>query len=167
MDSGGIEGIAAQHENRPSGVTNSGGRLLLDRVPAYSLTKIGIDPARLPISVSAKSIEEFVTASPRSVAKVNLQIQRYVPLKFRLTDMRGKAFKPGTRLTALPSRKSYIVGHDSMVEINSSKDDTEIKVMTRDGSICQAEIADITAQSGASPAQLKCFMQSKSFAIRP
>lgn len=69
--------------------------------------------------------------------------------------------------TALPSRKSYIVSHDSMVEIDSSANDTEIKVRTRDGSICKAEIADITPQSGANTAQLKCFMQSKSFAIRP
>jgi outer membrane usher protein len=167
VDSGGIGGIEVERENRKSGLTNERGQLLIDRVPSYNVSKVGVDPAELPTSVIARSVEEYVSVSPRAVAKVSLQLERYQPKRIRLTDQRGIEFKPGTRLIALPSNTRYVVGHGSLIEINQAGGDTHLKVAAPNGTICHAELADIEAHPDrrSAPGQLQCYMKTRSFAI--
>ncbi|BDI60333.1 fimbria/pilus outer membrane usher protein [Qipengyuania nanhaisediminis] len=166
VDAGGIEGVEISRENRVAGVTDGGGRLLIDQVPGYVRTKFGVDPARLPLDVIAASIEEYVTAAPRSVARVELALTRHEPLAMRLTDPRGRDIAPGTSVTAYPSQTRYIVGFDGMVEINAALDDDEIAVTEGDGSLCRAALGDLAepANDNALPV-LRCFMRTRSFAI--
>jgi outer membrane usher protein FimD/PapC len=167
VDSGGIGGIEVERENRKSGLTNERGQLLIDRVPSYNVSKVGVDPAELPTSVIARSVEEYVSVSPRAVAKVSLQLERYQPKRIRLTDQRGIEFKPGTRLIALPSNTRYLVGHGSLIEINLAAEDTRLKVVAPNGTICHADLADIEVDPDrrSAPGQLQCYMKTRSFAI--
>lgn len=163
-DANGIEDLEIQRENRPAGTTNRGGRLLISQVPGYNPVKIGLDPAQLPTDVSAGSTEEYVAAAPRSVARVSLDVARYVPLKFALVDPRGQRFSPGTLVIATPSRSEYIVGLDGRVEINADLQDTGLEIIAPGGDVCRAEVSDLMATEDGRQV-LRCFIRTRTISF--
>jgi outer membrane usher protein len=49
----GVAGVTVLHENRPAGVTDSQGKLLVPALRAYQSNKIEVDPVSLPVDVPA------------------------------------------------------------------------------------------------------------------
>ncbi|WP_340588968.1 fimbria/pilus outer membrane usher protein [Erythrobacter alti] len=165
-DANGINDLEIQRENRPAGTTGRGGSLLIGQVPGYNEIKIGFDPARLPTDVSAGSIEEYVTAAPRSVARVQLDVTRYIPRIIALVDPRGERFPPGTVAIAMPSRSEYIVGLDGRLELNAALDDASLEIIEPSGEICRAELIEsVTTERGHE--MLRCFIRSRTYAFDP
>ncbi|NNC59237.1 MAG: fimbrial biogenesis outer membrane usher protein, partial [Erythrobacter sp.] len=165
VDSGGIEDIEIERENRVAGRTGSGGRLLIDEVPGYNTIKVGINPAELPPDVIASSVEEYVAAAPRSVSRVRLGLTHHVPEIMRLSDPQRGLFPAGTQVVAMPSGTEYLVGYDGELEINLALRDTELEIREPSGSICRADLVDRDVKEGSAVPELRCYMRSRTYVV--
>ncbi|MHA6332879.1 fimbria/pilus outer membrane usher protein [Qipengyuania sp. CAU 1752] len=165
VDAGGVDDIVVERENRVAGRTGRGGRLLIDEVPGYNTIKVGVNPAELPPDVIASSVEEYVAAAPRSVAKVRLGLTHYIPEVMRLSDPQRGLFPAGTQVVALPSGTEYLVGYDGELEINLALKDTELEIREPNGSICLADLADRAASDTGAVPELRCYMRSRTYVV--
>lgn len=163
-DTNDVAGLEIHRENRPAGVTGNGGLLLIGDVPGYYRVKIGFEPDDVPVDVSVGSIEEFVTVAPRSVARVELDVTRYIPRRLMIVDPRGERLPAGTRAIAAPSGSEYLVGVDGRVEINDALEDTALEINVPGGEICRARIVDAMSTERGHEI-LRCYIRTRTFAF--
>lgn len=156
VDTNGIDDVAITRENRDAGRTGKDGTLLLTDFTPYVPAKIAIDPNKLNKDILARKLEMMVKLPPRSVAKLTLDVSRYVPERFTLNDRNGFPLEPGIAARAYPSGSDYMVGFDGLVEINAALKDEELRIELADGSICHADLAAIWREPGNLIGRLQC-----------
>lgn len=138
---GKVANVGIEQENRPAGKSGGTGRKLLTDFPAYVPTRISIDPKSLPDMAVARKLSAMVVVPARSGSLIDLDVEHYQPALFRLVQADGRQIAPGTVVQALPSKSEYIVGFDSMVEINGWHDDSELRFQSDDGRTCFASFS--------------------------
>lgn len=156
VDTQGIDGIPITRENRDAGRTRKDGKLLLTDFTPYVPAKIAIDPMKLSSDILARKLEAMIKLPPRSVAKLSLDVSRYVPSRFTLSDRNGLPFEAGTLARAYPSGSDYTIGFDGLVEINAAIKDEELRIELADGSVCHADLNMILREAGNMIGSLKC-----------
>lgn len=156
VDTNGIDGVPITRENRDAGRTSKDGTLLLTDFTPYVPAKIAIDPNKLNKDILARKLEMMVKLPPRSVAKLTLDVSRYVPERFILKDRNGFTLEPGIAARAYPSGSDYMVGFDGLVEINAALKDEELRIELADGSICHADLTAIWREPGNLIGKLQC-----------
>lgn len=165
VDSKDIDGVEVTRENRAVGKTGKDGTLLLTGFTPYVPAKIAIDPDKLSNDILARKLDAMVKLPPRSVARLTLDVSRYVPVRFTLSDQQNRFFEPGTTIRALPSNSDYTVGFDGLVEINAALKDNTLQITLIDGSVCHADLHTIIREKGNLIGQLHCAPTLKTKAI--
>ena len=164
-DGRGVAGVTVLRENRVAGQTGRLGTRMIADVPANTPVAIGIEPSSLPLDVTASRLTDTVVVPAGAVVKVELGVARYVPQLVALRSAGGTPFDPGTRVRALPSGQQYLIGLDSMLEVNTALGDTELRIDSADGGQCHARLLDLQIARPEEPANLICYGVSRTIPI--
>jgi outer membrane usher protein len=136
----GIPGVTVLHENRPAGVTDSQGMLLLPALRAYQRNKIEVDPVNLPVDAEIESTHEVVTPADRAGALVKFRVRSdssSALVTFVRTD---GSFVPAGAKGRIDGGSEFVVGYDGQAFIRDLGDTNRASIETFGGS-CSATFA--------------------------
>lgn len=137
---GGIGNIHVLRDNRLVGVSNKAGLLLVTDIPAFVPVKISVGAESVPVGAVVRKESGLVKAGARSGRLIELPVEAVVPATIQIIDFDKQPLRPGTMITALPSKSEVLVGFDGIVEFNQSLGDVEFEYRDAQGSRCFAEI---------------------------
>ncbi|WP_120716856.1 fimbria/pilus outer membrane usher protein [Tsuneonella amylolytica] len=139
---GEVGGVPITYENRLVGYTDKNGRLLIQNVAAQAGVRIDVDADKLPVDALVRSTEKIIRVARRSVALVQIDAVRFVPVLRALVDPTGNALPAGLPVRAQPSGDLGLTGFDGMVELNAGAREKRL-IVGRPGSACVVELAGI------------------------
>ena len=137
----GMAGVEVTRDNRPIGVTNGWGKLLVLDLQSYQTNRIGIDPANLPLTAEAKTTRVAIAPARQSGVYVdfgvNLDVRGAVVV---LVGPDGKALPPGSRGRLEGANQDFVVGYDGQAYLKGLDAHNVVSVDAGDTQ-CRAEFA--------------------------
>jgi outer membrane usher protein len=112
VDTGGVGGVRVLYENRPEGVTDASGRLLVPDLLSWDVNRISIDPADVPVDAQVAYIDRQVRPPDRSGVVVKFPIRRTNGALLVLVDASGHPLPVGSVVTLEPAGVASPVGYD-------------------------------------------------------
>ena len=91
-------GLTVMLDQQPIGTTDAHGRVLIDRVRAYELNQISLDPREIPLDAELSSDTMTVTPAWRSGPIVDFPIERVRAVTMRLVLESGVAVPSGAQV---------------------------------------------------------------------
>jgi outer membrane usher protein len=136
----GVPGVGVLHENRPAGVTDSQGMLLLPSLRAYQRNKIDVDPANLPVDAEIETTHEIVSPADRAGALVKFHV-RSDRASALVTFVRadGSVVLAGAK-GRIDGGDEFVVGYDGQAFIGNLGDTNRASIETA-GGVCNATFA--------------------------
>ncbi|HKM36027.1 MAG TPA: fimbria/pilus outer membrane usher protein [Thiopseudomonas sp.] len=135
----GVADLPVMRENRPMGVTNKKGGLLVTSLNAYQRNKLSIDPMSLPADVDISRVNAEVVPSDRAGTVVRFGIQPIQAALVTLHNMGGEAIAVGSSVTLQGSNApAMIVGYDGIVYLEGLGAHNILNVQTAQGQ-CRAQ----------------------------
>ena len=136
----GVAGVPVLAENRPVGVTDRNGRLLVAGLHSYQKNSIAIDPTNLPVNTTADGATKIVTPADRSGALVDLTIRdNRNAAVLVLSKPDGTPVEAGAR-GRLVDGADFVVGYDGRAYVTGLARRNAIVVETANGQ-CRASYA--------------------------
>jgi outer membrane usher protein len=136
----GVPGVVVLHENRPAGVTDSQGMLLLPALRAYQRNKIEVDPVNLPVDAEIESTREVVVPADRAGALVQFSV-RSDSSSALVTFVRvDGSFVPAGARGRIDSGGEFVVGYDGQAFIRNLGETNRASIETLAG-LCNATFA--------------------------
>jgi outer membrane usher protein len=151
----GEPGIPILFENRPVGVTDGKGHLLIPWATSYYPAKYAIDPGGLPIDVSVPVIETRAAVRRGSGRLVKFAARRVNATSVLIHDAEGRPLPAGSTVTTADGAITWI-GWDGTAYLENAQHDNRLTVTRADGTTCRARFSyDIrragTARTGPVP----------------
>lgn len=138
VSTSGVAGVPVKLENRPIGVTNSDGDLLVTPLNAYQRNKLSIDPMHLPANVNIQRVNAQVVPSDRAGTLVKFGIEPIHAASVILHDKAGKPVEIGAEVKLQGGKAApMIVGYDGIVYLEGLAEHNVLEVQTSHG-ICTA-----------------------------
>lgn len=136
----GVPGVAVLHENRPAGVTDSQGMLLLPALRAYQRNKIEVDPVNLPVDAEIESTREVAVPADRGGALVQFRV-RSDSSSALVTFVRADgSFVPAGARGRIDNGDEFVVGYDGQAFIRNLGESNRASIGTLAG-LCRATFA--------------------------
>ena len=143
----GMAGVPVFEDNRPVGVTNPWGKLLVPGLQSYQTNRLGIDPSPLPLTAEAATTQVAVSPARGSGLYVDFGVKLDVrAATIVLVDADRKPLAPGSKGRLLGADQSFVVGYDGQAYVRGLGATNEV-VVDRGDSECRASFA-FTAVSG-------------------
>ncbi|MCM2472239.1 fimbrial biogenesis outer membrane usher protein [Rhizobium sp. CG5] len=135
----GAPGVEVQYENRPVGVTNSAGKLLLPRLRSYESNRISIDPTNLPLDAVVNNTRDVVMPADRSgvVVKFDVDTDANAAL-VSFTMPNGEPVQMGAIGKMAAQAEPFIIGYDGQALVENLVAVNHASITLRDGSVCVA-----------------------------
>ena len=110
----GIAGVPVQLENRPIGITDSKGMLLVTPLRAYQNNQLAIDPMQLPPDMRIDRVKALATPTDRAGTLVRFGVTPMRAALITLVDAVGKPLPLGSlvRLQGAAGNEQTLVGFD-------------------------------------------------------
>ena len=135
----GVAGVPVMRENRPMGITNKKGGLLVTSLNAYQRNKLSIDPMSLPADVDISRVNAEVVPSDRAGTLVRFGIRPVQAASLILHNVDGEAIALGSSVTLQGSNApAMVVGYDGMVYLEGLGAHNILNVHTAQGQ-CRAQ----------------------------
>jgi outer membrane usher protein len=112
VDTNGVGGIHVSYENRPDGVTDASGRLLVPDLRSWDVNRVSIDPADVPVDAELPYAERQVRPPDRSGVVVKFSIRRTNGALLVLVDETGQPVPVGSSATLEATGAEAPVGYD-------------------------------------------------------
>lgn len=112
VDTSGIAGVHVLYENRPDGVTDASGRLLVPDLRSWDVNRLSIDAADLPVDVQIASTDRLVRPPDRSGVVVKFPIRKTQSALLVLVDETGHPIPVGSTATLQATGVAAPVGYD-------------------------------------------------------
>jgi outer membrane usher protein len=112
VDTGGVGGVHVLYENRPDGITDSSGRLLVPDLRSWDVNRLSIDPADVPIDAQVPYTERQVRPPDRSGVVVKFPIRKINGALLVLVDDTGHPIPVGSTATLQATGVVAPVGYD-------------------------------------------------------
>jgi outer membrane usher protein len=113
----GAPGLEVLHDNRPVGVTDAKGMLLVPTLRSYQKNKITIDPSRLPVDAEIESTREVVAPADRSGVLVNFTVRSDTTSALVAFVRTDGSFVPAGAIGRIEGGGEFIVGYDGQAFI--------------------------------------------------
>ena len=113
------KGVPVLRENRPAGVTDAQGHLLVPDLLAYAPNRLAIDPLGLPLTVSPDVDRKVVAPRQRSGVLVRFPVTRHEGAVVVLHDAQGNPLPVGTQVTVVATGETAVMGYDGQVFIKT------------------------------------------------
>lgn len=136
----GVPGVSVLHENRPAGVTDSQGMLLLPALRAYQRNKIEIDPVNLPVDAEIETTREVAVPADRAGALVQFRV-RSDSSSALVTFVRADgSFVPAGARGGIDGGGEFVVGYDGQAFVGNLGETNRASIETPAG-LCSATFA--------------------------
>lgn len=136
----GARGLEVQHDNRPAGVTDSRGMLLVPTLRSYQKNKITIDPSNLPVDASIESTREVVAPADRAGVLVNFAVRNDTNSALVAFVRPDSTFVPAGSIGRTADGGEFVVGYDGQAFIKNLASANRVTIEFVDGT-CSAAFA--------------------------
>lgn len=136
----GVPGVAVLHENRPAGVTDSQGMVLLPSLRAYQKSKIEIDAVNLPVDAEVESTHEVVSPADRAGALVKFNVRSETSSALVTFVRADGSFVPAGTRGRIDGGSEFVVGYDGQAFIRNLGETNRASIETV-GGLCSATFA--------------------------
>ena len=134
----GARGIEVLHDNRPMGVTDFRGMLLVPTLRSYQKNKITIDPSNLPVDAEIESTREIVAPADRAGVLVNFKVRSDTHSALVVFVRPDGTFVPPGSVGRVGERSEFVVGYDGQAFVKDLGVANAAAIELVDGS-CRAE----------------------------
>ncbi len=124
----GVPNVPVWHENRPIGVTDSGGHLLVPNLLPYAANQIGIDVSGLPVDARISRTRQIVTPRLLTGVLARFPVERYTAASIIVHGEDGKPLAPGLAVLHTASGAASVLGYDGMAFIDNLQDDNVLLI---------------------------------------
>ncbi len=145
VDTGGAGGVHVLYENRPQGVTDDGGRLLVPELRAWEVNHLSIDPADVPVDAQVPYIARDVRPPDRSGVVVKFPIQKTHGALLVLVDETGRPIPVGSTATLEATGAAVTVGYDGEAFIEGLAKENHLVVQLANDGRCVVDFAYVPA----------------------
>lgn len=136
----GAPGVEVLHDNRPAGVTDARGMLLVPTLRSYQKNKITIDPSNLPVDAQVARTREIVAPADRSGVLVNFNVQRDIASALVTFTRPGGEVVPAGVVGRIEGGAEFVVGYDGQAFIRELAAANVATIEMIDGT-CRAEFS--------------------------
>lgn len=112
VDTNHVGGVHVFYENRPDGVTDASGRLLVPDLRAWDVNRLSIDPGDVPVDAQVPYIDRLVRPPDRSGVVVGFPIRKTQSALLVLVDETGHPIPVGSTATLHATGVTVPVGYD-------------------------------------------------------
>lgn len=136
----GVPGIGVEYENRPIGVTNQNGKLLLPDLRSYERNQITIDPTNLPVDATVGGTRAVTVPADRSGTVVDFDVVTDAHAALvTLRNAAGDYLEIGAVGRVEGASESFVIGYDGQAFITGLDSRNRVTVDLPDGGHCSAE----------------------------
>ncbi|TWB30754.1 fimbria/pilus outer membrane usher protein [Nitrospirillum bahiense] len=139
VDADGTAGLHVLGENRPVGVTDGGGRLLVPDLRSFDANQLAIDPTDLPIDMDAATTAQTVRPQDRSGVVVRFPLRRAHGALLRLVDEDGQPLPMGSEAILDATGARTPVGYDGLAYVLDLSARNRLTVTLPNRRRCMAE----------------------------
>jgi outer membrane usher protein len=132
VDTGGWPGIPVRLENRPIGVTNADGVLLVTPLRSWQRNRLTIDTWDLPANVRVARVEAEATPRQKAGVRVDFEIKSVRAALLVLHDAAGQPLPPGSEVRLRGSADTVLVGYDGETYLDTLQAHNILDVRTQD-----------------------------------
>lgn len=147
----GVAGVPVRLENRPIGVTDRNGLLLVTPLLSWQRNRLSIDTLDLPADLRAERVDTQVTPRQSAGLGVSFGLRRTRAITLVLHDAQGQPLAAGSQVR-LPDQRSATVGYDGEVYLEDLPTRARLEVDTADGR-CVVEVP-LASAAGSAPVRL-------------
>jgi outer membrane usher protein len=123
----GMPGVEISVENRPAGRTGRDGRLLIERLPAYTPTRIAVRPESVALGARIEGVSAEVRPPRGAGVNVKLPVREITSALATLVLPDGSPVPVGARVT-LNGRPSGVVGYDGASYLTFLQSENRLEV---------------------------------------
>lgn len=128
----GRPGIPVMLENRPVGVTNRNGLLLVTPLLSWQRNRLGIDTLDLPADMRAERVETFATPRQGAGMRVDFKLVHSRGALLTLLDEAGQPLPLGARISGAGVTPT-VVGHDGQAWVEFSGEPPRLLIESERG----------------------------------
>lgn len=133
----GLPNVGVLYENRPVGVTDAKGRLLVPGLRAYQKNKIAIDTTNLPIDADVTTTQDVIAPADRAGVRADFRVRTNVGAAVLVLSGRdGQPLEVGSHGT-VNGKQDFVIGYDGRAYVKGLAQKNTIVAETAKGS-CQA-----------------------------
>ncbi len=140
VDTGDIADVPVLYENRPAGVTDADGQLLVPSLLSYQNNKLAIDTTRLPPDIEVGQTSRLVRPPDRSGVKVDFHLRKVNAALLQLQDGQGEPLPLGS-VAQVAGQEDKPVGYDGEAYITGLTPTRHVAVALPDGTKCSVQFA--------------------------
>jgi len=138
----GAPNVEVSYQNRPVGVTDRWGRILVPNLHGYRPNAISIDPSNLPVDAEIPSTKEIVVPMEGAGVVVGFGVSQDSRTALVLfVDAAGKAIKTGSMGRLEGATEPFVVGYSGETFLSALGDNNVATIELADGATCRAEFA--------------------------
>lgn len=140
----GYAGVPVKLENRPYGITNRSGQIILTPLFPFQQNHVSIDPTALPADVRVPVRDKIVVPGASGAAKVSFELAKVRAAVVVLHDAAGRVLPMGSavhRAGAGDDGQDTIVGYDGEVYLEGLSASNVLEIETPTGR-CAARFED-------------------------
>lgn len=146
VSTNGVGGVPVRLENRPIGVTDKDGLLLVTPLLSWQRNRISIDTLDLPADLRADRVDTLVTPRQQAGLGVSFGLRRTRAITLVLHDRQQQPLPAGSQVR-LTDQRSATVGYDGEVYVEDLQAPAVLQVDTAQGR-CTVEVAVAAAPAG-------------------
>lgn len=129
--------LGVLYENRPIGVTDSSGQLLVPGLRSYQKNKLAIDTRNLPVDADVAATQDVVAPGDRAGVRVDFGVRTEVDAAILvLVAPDGKPIPAGLH-GQVEGKQDFVVGYDGRAYVKGLAPENTVVVVTDKGS-CRA-----------------------------
>lgn len=145
----GMPGLPVLQENRPIGITDSGGRLLVPDLMPYTRNEISIDTASVPADVHVAAGSQSVVPRLSTGVVARFAFERYSAATVIVNGADGKPVAAGTA-AHLEGGATSLVGYDGVTFVEGLKPEN-VLILGEGGGACRVRFSYTPGAPGTLP----------------
>ncbi len=136
----GAPDVEVRYQNRPVGVTDRWGRVVVPNLRAYQSNTISIDPANLPVDADIPTTREVIVPAGGAGVVVNFGVTQDVQAALvGFVDANGAPIKAGATVRLEGVTDEFIVGYDGEAFVRHLAARNVATIEHPSGTTCRAE----------------------------
>ena len=142
----GSPGVGVLYENRPVGVTDAKGMLLVPTLRSYEKNNISIDPSNLPVDAEVEGTSQIVAPANHGGALVSFKVHSDTNSALIIFVKADGAFIPAGSPGKIEGGDDFVVGYDGQAFVKNLHG-SNVATIELDSGTCSASF-DFTPRPG-------------------
>jgi outer membrane usher protein len=136
----GFPNVPVFYDNRPVGVTDARGEILIPSLRSYDANKISIDPGNLPVDAEIATVRQVVAPSDRAGVIVDFGVRTSTSSALVVFSYEDGSFVPVGSTGKSETGEEFVVGYDGQAFLEDLAAQNAVTIETAQGP-CRARFA--------------------------